>query len=180
MSDLQAPERRGALRLVGGILAGALGLALLAPSLILLADPLRRRKRQGTGGHRVPVAQIDEIPDLDAGAAPLRAPVVATGLRDAWNRLDTTKLGSVFLGKRAGGLHCLSATCPHAGCGIDFDPQKKLFVCPCHNSTFAIDGTRQDGPSPRDMDRLEVAIEGDTIFCRFQRFRLALAKKVPA
>lgn len=162
---------------------GALGIALLAPSLILLADPLRRRKqRQGGGGSgpRVPVAQLDEIPDLDAGAPPLRAPVVATGLRDAWNRFDTTQLGSVFLGKRSGSLHCLSATCPHAGCGIDYDEQKKHFICPCHNSTFAIDGSRTGGPSPRDMDRLEVAIEGDTIFCRFQRFRLALEKKVPA
>jgi menaquinol-cytochrome c reductase iron-sulfur subunit len=180
MADLQAPERRSALRVVGGILLGAISVVLLAPSLIFLSDPLRRRRRPGTGGLRVPVAQLDEIPDLDAGAAPLRAAVVATGLRDAWNRLDTTQLGSVFLGKRAGSLHCLSATCPHAGCGIDFDEKQKQFVCPCHNSTFAIDGTRQAGPSPRDMDRLEVAIEGDTVFCRFQRFRLAVTRKVPS
>jgi len=184
MADLPDMERRSALRRIGGIVVGvigsALGAALLAPALIALSDPLWRRRRQGLAGPRVPVAQVDEIPDLDAGAAPLRAQVVASGLRDAWNRLDSARLGSVFLGKRQGSLTCLSATCPHAGCGIDFDEKQRQFICPCHNSSFAIDGTRRDGPAPRDMDRLDVTVEGDTVYCLFRRFRPAMSRKVPA
>ena len=182
MADSQASSRRGALQRIGGIVVTALGaalsVALLAPAIVAVTDPLRR-KRQRPQTPRVKVAQVAEIPNLDSGAAPLRTQVVASGLRDAWNRLETSKLGSVFLGTRGGSLHCLSATCPHAGCGIDFDEKQRKFICPCHNSSFAIDGARLEGPAPRDMDRLDVLVEGDSVFCLFQRFRPALSRKVP-
>lgn len=180
MADSQAKERRSALKIVGGLLFGALGVAFLAPSLIFLSDPLRRRRQKGEASPaRIKVASVDEIPDLDAGVAPLRAPVIATGVRDAWNRLDSAKLGSVFLGKRKGALSCLSAICPHAGCAIDFDEKQQKFVCPCHRSTFSLDGTREEGPSPRGMDKMDVTVDGDAVYCQFQRFRLAVDKKVP-
>lgn len=184
MADSQASGRRSALQRIGGLVVGvlgaALGVALMTPAIIAVTDPLRRRRRQQPGGPpRVKVAEVAEIPNLDTGAPPLRAAVVVSGLRDAWNKLDNTRLGSVYLGTQKGALTCLSATCPHAGCGIDFDEKKQKFVCPCHNSTFTIDGRREDGPSPRDMDRLDVAVEGDSVYCRFQRFRLAMPHKVP-
>lgn len=184
MADSQATGRRSALQRIGGLVVGvlgaALGVALITPALIAATDPLRRRRRQGAGGTpRVKVAEVAEIPNLDSGAPPLRAAVVVSGLRDAWNKLESTRLGSVYLGTQKGALTCLSAICPHAGCGIDFDDKKQKFVCPCHNSTFAIDGRREEGPSPRDMDRLDVAVEGDGVYCRFQRFRLAMSDKVP-
>ncbi|HNN93670.1 Rieske 2Fe-2S domain-containing protein [Haliangium sp. UPWRP_2] len=191
MAELQGSERRTALRVLGGFLLTALGVAMAIPAALFLSDPLRRRRAMptgaggstepttGSGAAGVPIAELGEVPDLDQGGAPLRAAVVATGVRDAWNRLDQTKLGSVYVGKRAGGLTALSATCPHAGCGIDYDESAHKFVCPCHNSTFALDGRRLSGPSPRDMDRLDVSVQGSTVFCQFQRFRLALKNKVP-
>jgi Rieske Fe-S protein len=189
MAELQSSERRSALRVVGGVLLGALGLALAIPAALFLGDPLRKRRRAADRppdpsddhgvGVSVPIAELGEVPDLDQGGAPLRAAVVASGLRDAWNRLDQTKLGSVYLGKRASGLTALSATCPHAGCGIDYDADHRQFVCPCHNSTFSIDGAKLSGPSPRDMDRLDLSVQGGKVYCQFQRFRLALKNKVP-
>lgn len=191
MAELHGSERRTALRVLGGVLLSALGVALAIPAALFLSDPLRRRRATPSSGvgspdataaggaMGLPIAELGDVPDLDRGAAPLRAAAVASGLRDAWNRLDQTKLGSVFVGKRASGLFALSATCPHAGCGIDYDETAKKFVCPCHNSTFALDGKRESGPAPRDMDRLDVAVQGSTVYCQFQRFRLALKNKVP-
>ena len=189
MANLQSSERRSALRVVGGVLLSALGLALAIPAALFLSDPVRKRRPPSGSppepspdadrGTTVAVAEVGEVPDLDHGGAPLRTAVVASGLRDAWNRLDQTQLGSVYLGKRGGALTALSATCPHAGCGIDYDSEHRQFVCPCHNSTFALDGRRLDGPAPRDMDRLELSVQGSKVFCQFQRFRLALKNKVP-
>lgn len=188
MAELQSSPRRSALRVVGGILLGALGLALAIPAALFASDPVRKRRKDSgaspdpqpdEGGLQVPIADLDEVPDLDQGGAPLRAAVVATGLRDAWNRLDRTQLGSVYIGKRAGALTALSATCPHAGCGIDYDADRRQFVCPCHNSTFSMDGQRVGGPAPRDMDRLDLSVQGSKVYCQFQRFRLALKNKVP-
>jgi Rieske Fe-S protein len=43
------------------------------------------------------------------------------------------------------------AACPHVRCRLHFDTQAKQFVCPCHSSSFALDGTRLRGPAPRGM-----------------------------
>ena len=156
-----------------------LGAALSVPAALYLLDPLQRRRRGGAGGGSIPVAPLAEVPDVGAGAAPLRLTVVAAEQHDAWNRMQDVRLGSVWLCKRGQELTCFSTTCPHAGCGIDYDAERRLFVCPCHGSTFALDGSRREGPSPRDMDRLEVDVQEGQVRCRFQRFRPATAGKEP-
>ena len=45
----------------------------------------------------------------------------------------------------------LSQTCPHVGCKLSFNDSTKQFDCPCHASSFSIDGKRVGGPAPRDM-----------------------------
>ena len=93
--------------------------------------------------------------------------------------MTEVRLGSVWLARRGESLQCFSTACPHAGCGIDFDAEQRLFVCPCHGSSFAMDGSRRAGPSPRDMDRLEVEVREGQVHCRFQHFRTATADKEP-
>jgi len=40
----------------------------------------------------------------------------------------------------------LSSTCPHLGCQVTWQPQETRFFCPCHNGTFAPDGSPTGGP----------------------------------
>ncbi len=54
------------------------------------------------------------------------------------------------------GVLALSQACPHLGCALEWDDAAGLFVCPCHASQFAPDGTCLTGPAPRGMDRLIV------------------------
>ncbi len=174
------PDRRSALRIVGGLLITALGMALSVPAALYLFDPVQRRRRRGPQQpDGIPVAPLATVPDLAAGAEPLRVPVIAAEQHDAWNRIQEVRLGSVWLARSGDQLQCLSTACPHAGCGIDFDTERRLFVCPCHGSSFALDGTRRDGPSPRDMDRLEVDVHEGQVRCRFQHFRTATPDKEP-
>lgn len=185
-------QRRTLLARLGALLMGGLGAALAAPAALFLSDPLRRRRRQGGAGEgaggadpgagevpSVPLARIAEVPDLDRGERPLRQGVVARDVRDAWGRLPEVRLGSVWLFRRGSELSCLSTVCPHAGCAIDYDEKRNLFACPCHTSTFGLDGRRREGPSPRDMDSLEVEVKDGQVRCRYQRFRLAVAGKEP-
>ena len=47
------------------------------------------------------------------------------------------------------------------------------FACPCHRSSFDLDGAVDDpsSPSPRDMDALDVEVRnGDEVWVRFQNF----------
>jgi menaquinol-cytochrome c reductase iron-sulfur subunit len=53
--------------------------------------------------------------------------------------------------------------CTHLGCAYHWDQRKTQFICPCHNSTFSVDGRVQDGPAPRPLDRFQVKIVGNKL-----------------
>lgn len=172
--------RRAALKVVGTVLASSMAGAFLGPGVLYVIDPLRRRP-PGPGSAAVPVARLGEVPELSTAASgePLRAAVVQRGVRDAWSKLDEATQGSVWLHRRGERVTCFSTVCPHAGCGVDYDPAKRCFVCPCHTSSFDLDGNRLSGPSPRGLDRLEVEVRDGTVYCQYQRFRLASPNKEP-
>ena len=54
--------------------------------------------------------------------------------------------------------------CTHLGCGYQWDKKNKNFLCPCHASTFSIDGRVLSGPAPRPLDRLETRVEGTRLW----------------
>ena len=56
-----------------------------------------------------------------------------------------------------GGLHCVSATCTHLGCTVEFNAAETSWDCPCHGSRFDVAGRVLTGPavdplSPIDLD----------------------------
>jgi menaquinol-cytochrome c reductase iron-sulfur subunit len=53
--------------------------------------------------------------------------------------------------------------CTHLGCAYHWDEGKKNFLCPCHTSSFAIDGRVLGGPAPRPLDRYAVKIDGNRL-----------------
>jgi|HubBroStandDraft_6_1064221.scaffolds.fasta_scaffold297932_2 menaquinol-cytochrome c reductase iron-sulfur subunit len=48
--------------------------------------------------------------------------------------------------------------CTHLGCAYHWDDTRSQFLCPCHNSIFAIDGTVVSGPAPRPLDRYDTKV----------------------
>ena len=44
-----------------------------------------------------------------------------------------------------------SAICPHRGCKVVYAHDDKEFVCPCHDSRFALDGTVLKGPAKKPL-----------------------------
>ena len=87
--------------------------------------------------------------------------------RDAWTLHPSDVVGRVWLVRQdQEKVHAFTTTCPHLGCSVDWRPDHKLFICPCHNGTFDPDGNlvERDGlnnPAPRGMDRLELGIVKD-------------------
>lgn len=49
--------------------------------------------------------------------------------------------------------------CTHLGCAYHWDEANHNFLCPCHTSTFSIDGQVLSGPAPRPLDRYAVKIQ---------------------
>jgi Rieske Fe-S protein len=95
---------------------------------------------------------------------------------DGWRKTISEKV--VYVTKDSQGQLCvLSAICPHLGCTIPWDADKKEFVCPCHDSVFAANGVRISGPSLRGLDTLETSVQDGQLLVRFQYFRQLVSDK---
>ncbi len=140
------------------------------PAVALTLAPLRTGNVD-TGGW-TPAARLD---DLAVGQVH-KVNVVGTE-SDGWT-LSTGRLGAVFLVRHPGDLvKAVSNVCPHLGCGVDIDGDH--LSCPCHDSDFTIDGRRLNGPSPRDLDPIEVRVVDGLVSIRFQRFELGKPQRIP-
>ncbi|MCF8031712.1 MAG: Rieske (2Fe-2S) protein [Desulfarculaceae bacterium] len=62
--------------------------------------------------------------------------------------------GPVALARDGQGLFALSLVCPHLGCRPAWNKESGRFLCPCHGSSFALDGARLSGPAPRGLAHL--------------------------
>lgn len=60
----------------------------------------------------------------------------------------------IILVKREGSFSVYSRRCPHLGCKLNYDPEKELIVCPCHQSKFNLLGKYLEGPAKKDLKRL--------------------------
>lgn len=167
--------RRAFLARVTAALAALAGAAAVVPGLALLLAPLRKvTVRRGGGPLRV--AGEHEV----RADKPLRVNAVGDQ-QDAWLRLDRVTVGSCWL-VRAGDtvpVRAFSTVCPHLGCAIDFNGDKRQFDCPCHGSSFDLDGRCLSGPAPRGLDELDVTVESGQVLVRYQRFRTGRATKEP-
>ena len=132
--------------------------------------------REGKDPARSPFVPVLPLAELKEGTP--RRVEVTSSVVDAWSRQDGIVLGAVWLLKQPSGeVVAFSTVCPHLGCGIDHDPRGGgSFVCPCHTSSFAMDGRRATGPSPRGMDRLETEVKDGWVRVRYVRFKQGLPR----
>lgn len=158
------------------VIGGACCLVPAAAGLLVALDPLRRKSEAGGA---VFVAALNSLPE---NGEPRKFPVLATRV-DAWNRTPNVPIGAVYLQRFAGDkVRALNVVCPHAGCFVDFRARENHFHCPCHNSSFAVDGKILDpkSPSPRPLDELTVEIRnGSEVWVTFQNYRAGVHEKIP-
>jgi cytochrome b6-f complex iron-sulfur subunit len=57
-----------------------------------------------------------------------------------------------------GGFLALYRKCTHLGCAVPWDQAEGRFVCPCHASSFAMEGDVLNPPAPRPLDRFAVSL----------------------
>ena len=72
--------------------------------------------------------------------------------------------GRFFLARLGnGGFIAISLRCTHLGCSINWEEDKKRFICPCHASAFSIDGDVLNPPAPKALDYYPVIIENGIV-----------------
>ncbi len=96
----------------------------------------------------------------DASAIPPGAPQEVLFRRkriDGWKTIDERT--SAWVVKQASGdIIALAPGCTHLGCAYHWSGEDKHFICPCHTSSFGLDGKVLAGPAPRALDRYETRV----------------------
>ncbi len=74
--------------------------------------------------------------------------------------------------RRGSQLYALADRCSHRGCALhEGKLDSETLTCPCHGSTFRLDGSIVKGPATSPQPRYDARIEGGRIEIRRQTGR---------
>jgi len=95
--------------------------------------------------------------DLTAAAnAPLRSVGGGVLVDSASDRIAVIRQSATLIA-------ALSAVCTHEGCLTNFDAGSSSLDCPCHGSSFALDGSVRSGPANVALRTYFAMISGDVV-----------------
>jgi menaquinol-cytochrome c reductase iron-sulfur subunit len=153
-SDAQGTTRRhfyiGAIYATWAVITAALGL----PALVYLFFPPKIKSRQDW-------TEIGKVDNL-AVDSPVEVAFRKNRI-DGW-KVISEKSTAWVVRQPDNSVVAFGPQCTHLGCAYHWDEGKHEFLCPCHNSLFAMDGKVIGGPAPRPLDRYDVRVEGDKLF----------------
>ncbi|MCH8922454.1 MAG: Rieske 2Fe-2S domain-containing protein [Planctomycetes bacterium] len=176
-------ERRNFLVQASAIVIG--GIVGFVPPLIGLwnfLNPLLRSKPDDKVDEAVRIATLDDISEI---GKVYRFQLSGTRI-DAWSKYSG-RIGAGYVCRESEDPNVkpkvFTAVCPHLGCSVDYKEDREQFVCPCHNGTFAKDGSLVDPETatpPRGLDELEdVEIRNDNeLWVVYKRFRSGIEAKI--
>jgi Rieske Fe-S protein len=162
-------------------LGGLVKLVIAVPSVAFLASPLRRK---GTASAADSFETLTSLSQLKVGIP--RSFAIIKDRTDAWVKYPSEPVGSVWLVRQPEGTKpevlAFTAECPHLTCPLGLTADGQRFLCPCHTSSFDLEGKPQNHVPPRPMDRLDVELTADSdprIRVKFQRFRPLAEERIP-
>lgn len=136
------PSRRS---LLGAIWLG-LGAVVTAELVWVVAAFLRPRRRRAADGADDGLVIAGPADQFEAGSV------------TAFQR------GKFYLVRlEDGGFLALHRECTHLGCTVPWVGSEERFVCPCHASTFDMQGAVLGPPAPRPLDIFPVRIENNIV-----------------
>lgn len=80
----------------------------------------------------------------------------------------------VWIVREKAGIYALLAVCTHLGCTPRWLKSESKFKCPCHGSGFKRSGVNFEGPAPRPLERLKIALDpvsGEIVIDKSKTFR---------
>jgi Rieske Fe-S protein len=66
----------------------------------------------------------------------------------------------VFVLRDAGGLYAMTSICTHMQCDVQFDNIGDDFLCPCHLSTYDLNGNVTMGPATKPLVHFLITLDG--------------------
>ena len=63
-------------------------------------------------------------------------------------------------------LMAVNPTCTHQGCTVEWKQKDSMFICPCHNAKFSVDGKVLAEPAKSPLPTYELKEQNGEIFVR--------------
>jgi len=140
--DQEKPTRRGfyvgIINVLGAVITAALALPAAA---YLLVKP-----KSQESGEFIEVAELNQLVTGKPEEIVYRRTRV-----DGWKRMEEKT--TTWVVKTADKAIAFAPSCTHLGCAYHWEDEIQSFLCPCHTSVFALDGSVVSGPAPRPLDR---------------------------
>ncbi len=70
----------------------------------------------------------------------------------------------VFISSVNNVLTAFSPVCSHLGCFVNWDNNKKEFICPCHAGRYDINGNVISGPPPKPLTKMPLEIRDGKVY----------------
>jgi cytochrome b6-f complex iron-sulfur subunit len=136
-------RRRLITSLLGFSIVATVG-GVLTPIIGYLWPPGRA---SGARGDRVEVGTAAEFPPNQGKVVPINDKPV------------------IVVNTEQGGPKAFSAICTHLGCIVEWDENREIILCPCHDGRFSpVNGGIISGPQPAPLPELSLTVEGDKIY----------------
>lgn len=171
-STPEFPGRRSFVWLLLGVGTVVVGALLSVPLFRFVLFPLFRKTTETKW------ADAGAVGDFAALTAPAEKQINVEQV-DAWREIYSQK--SVFVipwNNNNGHVRVLSPVCPHLGCMVHYDSDRKEFLCPCHGSIFAADGSLVRGPALRGLDPLPHKIQNGRVMVLYEYFQELIKNRV--
>lgn len=140
-------DRRQVLRGAGGVTLAAAGVVVLAACGGTADAGGATTPGAGGGTGSGADGALAQVADVPVGGALL---VEAGGQK------------LLLVQETAGTVTALSAICTHQGCTVQ--PAEGELDCPCHGSTFQLDGTPVSGPAKEPLPAVAVHVKDGAVF----------------
>lgn len=108
------------------------------------------------------LALTGPVSELQA-LAPRRANDVVRYPLPAADGVSIDATNEVILCRHAGEVYAFALSCPHQNTALKVMPKGAGFQCPRHKSKYQPNGTFVSGRATRNMDRLQITRDGNTI-----------------
>ena len=106
------------------------------------------------------------------------SPIFKAGYPDQYpvgmvNAKYKAKYGVWIVRESERAFYALLAVCTHLGCTPVWFEQDNRFKCPCHGTTFTREGINYEGPAPRPLERVKIALaeDGQILVDKRKRYR---------
>lgn len=151
-NEPENPSRRRFLAGFISFLGGLIALTMGGGGAVYFLSPAWRGRKENW-------VEAGPVADLPEGQ-PVKKEFIQRSM-DGW--VTSESRGTVWLLRDKGSLTAYNPHCTHLGCPYRWDPDKNLFLCPCHNGVYDKSGKVVSGPPPRPLDRYPLRVDNGIV-----------------